>query len=114
MYEYSYTEEVSQAIKSLVLYKRHLRSCPVHKSRVPRKKRRFWMECDCPIWIQGRTPSGDTVPRQSTQFSDLRKAEALRASLMAEVQTDWATGPPISECIEKSGRLANKTLIRVL
>ena len=80
-YEYSYTEGVSQALKILVLYKRHLQSCPIHKSRVPRSKRRFWMDCDCPIWIHGRTPTGDIVPRQSTQFSDLKRAEALRASL---------------------------------
>ena len=101
MYEYSYTEGVSQAVKSLILYKRHLQSCAVHKSRVPRKKRRFWMECDCPIWIHGRTPNGDIVPRQSTQFSDPKRAEALRASLMAQVQTDSITGPPVSECVAK-------------
>ncbi len=101
MYEYSYTEGLSQAIKSLVLYKRHLQNCAVHKSRVPRAKRRFWMDCECPIWIHGRTPTGDIVPRQSTQFSDVRRAEALRASLMAQVLTDSVTGPPLSECIEK-------------
>lgn len=92
---------MSQAIKSLVLYKRHLQNCPIHKSRVPRSKRRFWMDCDCPIWIHGRTPAGDIVPRQSTQFSDLKRAEALRSSLMAQVQADSTTGPPLSECIEK-------------
>jgi hypothetical protein len=59
------------------------------------------MDCDCPIWIHGRTPTGDIVPRQSTQFSDLKRAEALRASLMAQVQTESMTGPPLSECIEK-------------
>jgi Phage integrase SAM-like domain len=59
------------------------------------------MDCDCPIWIHGRTPTGDIVPRQSTQFSDLKRAEALRASLMVQVQTDAVTGPPLSECIEK-------------
>ena len=29
MYEYSYTEAVSQATKGFVLYKRHLPTCPV-------------------------------------------------------------------------------------
>ncbi len=101
MYEYSYTKGVSQATKSLVLYKRHLQNCPIHKSRVPRSKRRFWMDCECPIWIHGRTPNGDIVPRQSTQLSELKRAEALRASLMAQVQTDSLTGPPLSECIDK-------------
>jgi integrase/recombinase XerD len=59
------------------------------------------MDCECPIWIHGRTPNGDIVPRQSTQLSDLKRAEALRASLMAQVETDSASGPPLSECIEK-------------
>ena len=101
MYEYSYTGEVSQAIKSLVLYKRHLPICAVHKTRLPRKKRRFWMECECPIWIYGRTPNGDIVPRQSTQFADLKRAEALRTTLMTHVHTESVAGPPISECVEK-------------
>jgi len=101
VYEYSYTGEVSQVIKSLVLYKRHLQNCPIHKSRVPRHKRRFWMDCECPIWIHGRTPDGDIVPRQSTQFSDLKRAEALRAALMKQVRADSITGPPISECVAK-------------
>ena len=82
-------------------YKRHLPTCSVHKSRVPKAKRRFWMDCDCPVWIHGRTPTGDIVPRQSTRFSDLKKTEALRASLMAQVQADSISGPPVSECIEK-------------
>ena len=101
MYEYSYTGGVAQAVKTLVLYKRHLRTCAVHKSRIPHKRRRFWMDCECPIWIYGRTPNGDVVPRQSTQSSDLKRAEALRASLMTQVRGDEITGPPLSECIEK-------------
>jgi len=111
VYEYSYTDRVSQAIKSLVLYKRHLQNCAVHKTRLPRAKRRFWMNCECPIWIYGRTPAGDIVPRQSTQFSDLKCAEALRASLMAQIQTGSVTGPPLSECIENISRRASWTSI---
>jgi hypothetical protein len=102
VYEYSCTGVVSQAIKSLVLYKRHLPTCAVHKSRVAHTKRRFWMACECPIWIHGRTPDGDIVPRQSTQFSDIKRAEALRASLMGQVQADSFSGPPVSECVKKN------------
>jgi len=59
------------------------------------------MDCGCPIWIYGRTPTGDIVPRQSTRFSDPKKAEALRASLRRQVQTDAITGPALSECVKK-------------
>jgi site-specific recombinase XerD len=92
---------MAQAIRSVVLFKRHLKTCPVHKSRVPRAARRFWMECECPIWIYGRTLSGDIVPRQSTGFSDLKQAEALRDSLVRKVKGDEVRGLPVAECIEK-------------
>jgi integrase len=92
---------MSQAIKSLLLYKLHTPKCPVHQSRIPRKNRRFFFDCECPIYIKGRTPSGDLVPRQSTKFSDLKKAEALRDSLLVQVKGDQTTGPAVSECIEK-------------
>ena len=59
---------MSQAIKSLLLYKLHTPKCPVHQSRIPRKTRRFFFDCECPIYIKGRTHSGDLVPRQSTKF----------------------------------------------
>ena len=92
---------MSQAIKSLLLYKLHTPKCPVHQSRIPRKTRRFFFDCECPIYIKGRTPSGDLVPRQSTKFSDLKKAEALRDSLLVQVKGDQTTGPAVSECIEE-------------
>src|SRR6266704_2641473 len=59
------------------------------------------MECGCPIWIVGRTPRGDLVPRQSTGFSDLKQAEAVRASLIARTKGETVHGPTIAECAEK-------------
>ncbi len=92
---------MSQANQSLVLYKRHGENCKVHKSRLPLTARRFWMECDCPIWIVGRTPNGDVVPRQSTGFSDLKQAEAVRTSLVAQNKDEAVHGPTVAECAEK-------------
>ena len=92
---------MAQAVQSLVLFKRHLKNCPVHKSKVPRNARRFWMECACPIWIYGRTPKGDVVPRQSTGFSDLKQAEAMRDSILAQGKVEQKSGLPIAECVEK-------------
>ena len=59
------------------------------------------MECDCPIWIVGRTPRGDIVPRRSTGFSDLKQAEAVRASLIAQAKDETTHGPTIAECAER-------------
>ena len=92
---------MSQALRSLILYKRHTPQCPVQRSRVPRNKRRFYFECGCPIYIKGRTLAGDLVPKQSTGFWDLKKAEALRDSLLAQARGDGINGPTVAECIEK-------------
>ncbi len=92
---------MSQANDTLLLYKRHTPNCPVHKTRLPLAARRFWMECGCPIWLVGRTPKGDVVPRQSTGYSELAQAEAVRASLLAQAKDESIQGPTIEECVEK-------------
>jgi hypothetical protein len=92
---------VSRAIETLLLYKRHTPDCEVHKSRIARKNRRFYFDCGCPIYIKGRAPNGDLVPRQSTGHSDLKRAEALRNSLLIQVKGDEISGPTVAECIEK-------------
>jgi integrase len=69
------------------------------KSRVPINKRRFWFDCECPFWLVGRTPGGNLVPRQSTGSADRKKAEALRASLIAEEQDEQVNGETLASCI---------------
>jgi hypothetical protein len=44
-------------------------------------------------------PLAKSFPAKAHSSSDLKRG--LRASLMAQVQTDALTGPPLSECIEK-------------
>ena len=41
------------------------------------------------------------MPKQSTGFSDLKKAEALRDSLLAQAKGDDINGPTVAECIAK-------------
>jgi len=85
---------------SLVLYRRHVKSCRVHKTKLPVRAKRLFKDCECPIWMYGRTDNG-LVPRQSTGFTTFPEAEALRASLMAQSQTEAVRGPRISDCIAK-------------
>ena len=82
----------------LVLYRRHLKACRVHKTKLPARAKRLFMDCDCPIWIYGRTRK-EIVPRQSTGFSSLPEAEALRKSLLAGSQDPAVHGPRIADCI---------------
>ena len=86
--------------ESLVLYKFHSKDCVVHKSRIPVANRRYWMECDCWIWIVGRTPSGAVVPRQTTKCRTLKEAQAVRLALMQEAPKDDA-GILITDAIAK-------------
>lgn len=92
-----------QALKTLLLFKRHAPDCDVHKSRIPKKNHRFWFDCQCQIYVTGQTPDGQFVSRQSTGYSDLRKAEAFRDSLLDRYQAkgDAVSGPTVAECIEK-------------
>src|ERR1035441_3047286 len=101
---------MAQPVRSLVLFKRHLKTCDIHQSRIAKSARRFFMECECPIWIYGRTPNGDIVPRQSTGFSDPKRAAAARDSLLRQNKDEQVTGPLVAECIKSYLRLRAQDL----
>ena len=58
------------------------------------------MDCQCPIWIYGRTRDA-LVPRQSTGTRDLAVAEAQRQSLLKEGEDSVAHGPRVDDCVER-------------
>ncbi len=84
----------------LTLYRRHTASCPISKSKLSARAKRAAMGCDCPIWIYGRTGS-NLVPRQSTGFTDLAEAEAMRDALIAQSKDEAVHGPKIADCVDK-------------
>ncbi len=94
-----------KAHRGPILYKRHNSTCTVNRSKIPVSKRRFWMNCDCQIWIVGKIPTGEVVPRQPTGCTDLKQAEAVRAAHIAHfakaAKADAVHGPTIAECAEK-------------
>jgi integrase len=89
----------------LTLFKRHNPSCLVHKKKIAKELRKLWMECGCPIWVEGRTPGGDIVPRQSTGEVKLKRAEAVKAMLLTQsspVETGSVDhGPTIADCVKR-------------
>lgn len=58
------------------------------------------MDCDCPIWVAGRTATA-VIPRQSTGTRDLKTAEAILAALISNDKKQHADALSIEECIEK-------------
>ncbi len=90
-----------EAHEDLILYKRHTPDCAVHKTRIPPDKQKYWMDCQCPIWIVGRVPNGDIYPRQSTKLRDEGAAIAFRAGLLKKSLAEVASGPRLDKCIER-------------
>jgi hypothetical protein len=87
---------VSRANQTIVLSKCHNPICKVISPVCP-------FQCGAFGWsaIVGRTLRRDVVPRQSTGFSDLKHAEAVRASLIAQAKNETTHGPTIAECAER-------------
>ena len=85
---------------SLALYRRHLKSCRVHKKRLATRAKRLFVDCECPIWMYGRTKSA-LVARQSTGFTAMSDAETLKTSLLAGGKTEAVQGYRIDDCVEK-------------
>jgi integrase len=85
---------------ALTLYRRHLASCIVRKSNMSARAKRLAMNCECPIWIYGRVEN-NLVPRQSTGFTILTDAEAMRDALTARPKTEIIRGVGIADCIQK-------------
>jgi len=89
------------ANKSLVLFKRHGGNCHVHKLNLRPTLVRFHMDCECPIWIVGRTPEGREVPRQATGQTELKRAQGVRDAILREAKGDAIHGPTLVECAKK-------------
>jgi integrase len=85
---------------ALTLYRRHLSACIIRKSRISAKAKRQAMHCQCPIWMYGRA-GNSVVPRQSTGFTNLADAEAMRDALVAQSKGETVHGAKISDCIQK-------------
>jgi integrase/recombinase XerD len=83
----------------LNLYRRHLKSCSVHKTKLSAPAKRLFTACQCPLWMYGRTGNA-IVPRQSTGLTDMAEAMALRDSLDAKQKNEKVHGPRLAECIE--------------
>jgi integrase len=84
----------------LTLYRRHSAACDVHKTGLSARAKRFFMDCECPIWMYGRTETA-IVPRQSTGTTDMAVAGALRDSLAAQGKDEKIHGLRIGDCTEK-------------
>jgi integrase/recombinase XerD len=84
----------------LSLYRRHSADCHVHKTKLKPKAKRAFLDCDCPLWMFGRTETA-MIPRQSCGTRDFAVADAMRTSLLKKGQDQIVHGPTIEDCVER-------------
>ena len=86
----------------LTLYRYHSGQCKkkLLEAGLPSKAHSSYKECNCVIWIKGRTDTGFT-PRRSTGYREWKMAEAYMLSLDAESKDTAVHGPTLANCIER-------------
>jgi integrase len=84
----------------LKLYRRHTETCAVHETKLAPRAKRFYKDCNCPIWIAGHTDT-EIFPRRSTGLNDMVAAEAFRLSLMKKSKDQAVHGPKIDDCVDR-------------
>jgi site-specific recombinase XerD len=84
----------------LTIYRRHSVDCRVHKLKLSVSEKKFFTDCDCPIWLTGSTDN-EQYPRQSLGLRDWPAAEAKLRSLGAASKDQTIHGPKLDDCISR-------------
>jgi hypothetical protein len=84
----------------VVPYRRHSVDCRVHKLKLSASEKKFFTDCDCPIWVTGSTDT-ETYPRQALGVRDWPAAEAKLRSLSAASKDQTVHGPRLEDCIKR-------------
>ena len=64
MYTGLYKNRVYNPVVPLTIYRRHSVDCRVHKLRLKAYEKKYFKDCDCPIWLKGTTDN-EQYPRQA-------------------------------------------------
>lgn len=85
----------------LYIYRYHSGDCVVHTLGLTKKAKKFYRDCDCPIWITGTTDDGAYQRRTTTGHRDWAAAEAELRSLQAHGKDITVHGPTIEDCAQR-------------
>jgi integrase/recombinase XerD len=100
LYRGLYKNRVYNPVVPLTIYRRHSVDCRVHKLRLKAYEKKYFKDCDCPIWLKGTTDK-EQYPRQALGVRDWHAAEAKLRSLNAEAKDETVHGPKLDECITR-------------
>jgi hypothetical protein len=89
------------ARRPLYIYRYHSHDCTVHALKLTPKAKKFYRDCDCPIWITGTTDDGTYYPRTTTGHRDWAAAEAELRSMEATGKDVEVHGPTIEDCAQR-------------
>jgi integrase/recombinase XerD len=84
----------------LTIYRRHSADCRVHKLRLKASEKKYFQNCDCPIWLTGSTDT-EQYPRQAMGLRDWAAAEAKLRSIGASSRDETVHGPKLDDCITR-------------
>jgi integrase len=84
----------------LTLYRRHTKTCKVHKLNLTKRAKRLFQDCACPIWMCGRTDK-QFYKRKSLGLTDWKAAEAERQAKDNQSKDVAIHGPSIKDCVER-------------
>ncbi len=100
MYKGWYKNRVYNPVVPLTIYRRHSIDCRVHKLRLKAYEKKYFKDCDCPIWLTGSTDT-ERYPRQALGVRDWPAAEAKLRSLNAESKDETVHGLKLDDCITR-------------
>lgn len=100
MYTGWYKNRGYNPVVPLTIYRRHSEDCRVHKLKLSSFEKKFFTDCECPIWVTGSTDT-ERYPRQALGVRDWPAAEAKLRSLNATAKDQTVHGPTLADCIER-------------
>ena len=100
MYRGWYKNRGYNPVVPLIIYRRHSVDCKVHKLRLKPYEKKYYKDCDCPIWLTGGTDT-EKYPRQALGLRDWPAAEAKLRALGAASKDETVHGPKLEECITR-------------
>ncbi len=101
MYNGWYKNRVYNPVVPLTIYRRHSVDCRVHKLKLTASEKKYFTDCDCPIWLTGSTDT-ETISAPGARSARLGcggSEASLSSAPRARIET--IHGPQLEECIKR-------------
>jgi hypothetical protein len=100
LYRESYKNRGYNPVVPLSIYRRHSVDCRVHTLKLSASEKKFFTDCDCPIWLTGTTDS-ERYPRQALGVRDWRRRNQSSDLSTRPARTRRFMGRSLEDCITR-------------